>query len=370
MAEQITPPKIVEEGQILWGTNRGPAGCSHCQRAFLIEEEQANAICPLCCKGYLEPQPLRLRAIEPERLLPFRVKSQNLQSIYNGFVSGVWIKPEDFTVENLVKRTIAIYWPLWLVDSDVEGRWQMEAGFDYQVESSEEYYQDGQWRSRATVENRINWEQRLGEIETHVDNVPVSALEEHKNRLQMTGGYNLDQASRFDPELLNSALVEAPDLPPEDAWLLAKPKFDHRLAQVCEKAAGAQHSRNFAIKGEYHNLNWTQFLLPMYVTFYKNDDEEPQILIVNGETGEIKGPRLASEKRGLQIAAILGGIAAFILLLALVGFLLTAIFPPAGIIAALLAILGFGTGLGALFPAIWPAQWNRTHKEPSITKRR
>lgn len=369
MAEQITPLKIVEEGQTVWSTNRQPAGCSHCHRTFLIQEAQINILCPLCIKGHLEPQPLRLRPTEPERVLPFRVKTQNLQSIYDGFVSGIWIKPDDFSVENLLHRTKAVFWPLWLVDSDVKGRWQMEAGFDYQVESSKEYYQDGQWRSRVIVEKRINWEPRLGELETHIDNVAVPALEEHKNRQQMTGGYSLDKASPFQPELLNFALFEAPDLPPEDAWPLAKPKIDHRLAQVCAKAAGAQHTRNFAIKGDYHNLNWTQFLLPMYVTYYKNDDDEPQVLIVNGESGEIKGPRLASQKRGLQIAAILGGIAGFMLLFALLGFLLTSIFPPAGIIAALLAVLGFGTGLGGLLPAIWPAQWNRTHQTPRIVKR-
>jgi hypothetical protein len=369
MIEQITPLNIVEEGQTLWGTDRQAAGCPHCQRAFLVKKEQINTLCPLCSMGHLEPQPLRLRPTEPERLLPFRIKSQNLQSIYDGFISGVWIKPEDFSVENLLRRTRAIFWPLWLVDSDVKGRWQMEAGFYYQVESSKEYYQDGGWHSRTIVENRINWEPRLGELETDINNVAVQALEEHQNRQLMTGGYSLDKAINFQADLLNSAVIEAPDLPPEDAWPQAKPKIDRSLALVCEKAAGAQHSRNFAFKGEYHNLNWTQFLLPMYVTFYKDDDGEPQILVINGETGEIKGPRLASQKRGLRIAAILGGIAGLLLILALLGFFLTAVFPPAGIIAALLAVFGFGAGLSALFPAIWPAQWNRTHQEPTLTKR-
>ncbi len=370
MGEQISPARIVEEGQALWNADRQPVGCTNCQRAFLATDAQLNTGCPLCCKGKLEPQPLRLRETEPEQLLPFRVKTQNLRSIYDDFLSGVWFKPIDFTTEKLMARTRKVFWPLWLVDSDVEGRWQMEAGFDYKVESSKEYYQDGQWRSRSIIENRINWEPRLGELKTHVDNVAVQALEEYKNRQQMTGAYNLKGARDFHPEMLNSALIEAPDLPPEDAWLLAKPKIDQRLAKVCAKAANAQHARNFAIRGEYHNLNWTQFLLPMYVTYYNDDDDHPQVLVVNGETGAIQGPRLSSQKRGLQIAAIIGGIAGMMLLLALLGFLLTAVFPPAAIIAAILAILGFGAGLGALLPAIWPAQWNRKNQTPKILERK
>jgi len=369
MAEQVTPLKIIDEGQTLWNTNRQPAGCSHCHRTFLAPESQIGILCPLCCKGKIEPQPLRLRPSEPERLLPFKVKIQNLHSIYAAFISGVWIKLDDFSTETLLQRTRPVYWPLWLVDSDVNGHWQMEAGFDYQVESSKEYYQSGQWQSRKIVEDRINWEPRLGELDTHIDNVVVPALEEHKNRQEMTGTYNLESAKNFKPDMLNSVLVEAPDLPPENAWPLAKPKIDRALAQVCTKAASAQHNRNFAIKADYHNLNWTEFLLPMYVTFYKDDNDQPQVVIVNGETGAIHGPRLASRKRGLRIATILGGIAGVLLLVALFGFFLTTIFPPAGILSALLAILGFGTGLGALIPAIWPAQWNRKHQLPKIVER-
>jgi len=108
-------------------------------------------------------------------VLPFRIKPEHLRSLFTQFTSGVWIKPEDFTTENLLQRTQKIFWPLWLVDSDVEGQWQMEAGFDYQVESSKEYFQDGQWRSRKLVEDRIRWEPRLGGINYHVDNVPVPA---------------------------------------------------------------------------------------------------------------------------------------------------------------------------------------------------
>ena len=369
MVHQVTPLKIIEEGQDIWNSNRQPAGCSHCHRAFLALESQLKEPCPLCRIGSLEQQALRVNPAEPERMLPFRINIQHLRLIYTQFTSGVWIKPEDFTIDNLLKRTQKIYWPLWLVDSDVEGQWQMEAGFNYQVESSKEYFQDGQWQSRKIIEDRIRWEPRLGEINTHIDNVPVPALEEHQDRQQITGTYELKNAGPFQPDKLNDSLIEAPDLTPADAWPLAEPQVNKTLSQVCAKAAGAQHSRNFTIKANYQSLNWTQFLLPMYASYYKDDEGQPQILIINGETGAIQGPRLASQKRGWQIAAIFGGIAGVLLSLALIGFLLTTIFPPASLIAAFLGILGFGTGIGALIPAIWPSQWNRKNKSLEIMKK-
>ncbi len=93
-----------------------------------------------------------MRAAEPERVLPFRINQAKLSSIYANVVSRVWIKPEDLTSESLLRNTRPVFWPLWLVDSDVQGHWQMEAGFDYQVESAKEYYNGGQWQSSKEIE--------------------------------------------------------------------------------------------------------------------------------------------------------------------------------------------------------------------------
>jgi hypothetical protein len=362
---------IVQEHQTLWNTGRQPAGCPHCERVYLAFSDQIDTSCPLCRKGKLAAQPVRIRPGEPEKWLPFQVHKDRLISIYQDFVSGVWIKPEDFTPEGLMSRTVPVFWPLWLVDTDIHGHWQMEAGFDYQVESTKEAYQNGRWISRKQIEDRIRWEPRLGKIATQVDNVPTPALEDHYNRMRMAGEYPLDRMQDVvSLENLGNALVECPDLPPEEAWPLAKPHVDEAAAEICRKAAGAGHQRNFAIQADYPNKNWTQFLLPIYATHYLDDDGQPQVLIVNGVTGRVEGPRLASQKRGLQIAGIIAGVAGLLFALALIGLLLTTVFPPAGIIAALVGVLGFGVGIAAIIPAVWPGQWNRKQQDsPRIAKR-
>jgi len=310
-----------------------------------------------------------MRSAMPELILPFQIRETQLRSIYDAFVTGVWIKPEDFTTEALLTRTRAIYWPLWLVDCDVTGHWQMEAGFDYQVESTKEAYINGQWTSRKQIEDRIRWEPRLGELTTHVNNIPVPALEEHQNREQMTGGYPYDQAEPFSLQQLDQTLLEVPDLPPTEAWPMAIPRINKEVGEICAQAAGAGHHRNFAVKADYHKLHWTQFLLPIYATHYLDDEGQAQVLIVNGVTGRIQGPRLASPKRGLRIAGILGAVAGGLFLLALIGFLLIALFPPAGLIAAFLVVLGVGMGIAAIALAVWPGNWNRKQAGPRIVSR-
>lgn len=369
MADQIPPAEIIPEDQPLWHTDRQPSGCSHCHRTYLVAPDQRGTACPLCRRGELEAQPVFMRRADPERVLPFRIAKADLLPIYHRFVSGVWIKPEGFNPETLLKNTRPVFWPLWLVDSDVSGHWQMEAGFDYQVESTKEVYASGGWQSRKQIENRVRWEPRVGQTSTRVDNVPTPALEEHTNRLQMTGSYQLARGVDFDPALLGSAYLELPDVPPEDAWMLAKPDFDKALAKICQQAAGAQHFRNFTIQAQFANQNWTAFLLPMYITHYTDDDGQPQAVVINGESGAINGPRLASRKRGGQIAGVVGAIAGMLFLLALIALLLTVVFPPGVLIGGLLGILGLGAGIFAIITAVWPGQWNRNQTGPRLAEK-
>lgn len=370
MVNKMPSEEIIAADQTLWQTDRQPTGCSRCQRIYLVAPDYIGTTCPLCRRGELEAQPAYIRRSEPEQILPFRIPRQDLLAAYQRFVSGVWIKPEEFNPETLLKNTRPVFWPLWMVDSDTSGHWQMEAGFDYQVESAKEVYKGGSWQSQTQIENRVRWELRTGTINTHVDNVTTPALEEHENRRQMTGTYQLEQGTNFDPALLGGAFLELPDVPPEAAWPLAQPGFDKALAIICQRAAGAQHFREFSVKAQFGNQNWTEFFLPMYTTHYSDDEGQPQVLVVNGQTGAIRGPRLASPQRGAHIAKIIGAVAGGLFLLALLGLLLTVVFPPAALIAGLVGLLGLLGGIFAIITAVWPRQWNRTQDGLRLAEKR
>lgn len=366
MVDHPPTEEIIEENQALWQTDRQPAGCNRCHRVYLVAPDFRGALCPLCRQGSLEAQPAHMRTAQPERMLTFRVKRNDLLPAYKKFVSGVWIKPEDFNPESLLKNTRPVFWPQWLVDSDVNGHWEMEAGFDYQVESAKEVYNNGRWESRKQIENRVRWEPRVGMINTRVDNVITPALEEHQNRQQMTGNYQLARGIDFDPAMLGGAFLELPDVPPEDAWPLARPHVDKALAAISTKATEAQHHRNFSVAANFANQDWTEFFLPMYTTYYTDDDGQPQIIVVNGETGAIRGPRLASRKRGARIAKIIAAVAGAVFLLALISLLLTMVLPPLGLVAGLLGLLGFVVSFFAIVSAVWPGQWNRKQIGPRV----
>ena len=347
-------------------TDRHPAECSYCQRTFLFAQGDVDRICPLCRLGSLEPQPNYAFNIQPIQILPFKIAPEKLSLIYSNFISPVKYKPVSMNTEALLNNTRAIFWPYWVVDGDVNGSWLTEAGFDYQVESAKESLSARGWQSKKEIQTRIRWEDRLGQMATHMDNIITPALEEQTNRIQMTGDYHLDRAKDFESMFVGVAHMQLPDISPDDAWSSAIPTFEHKVANTCREAAGAQHLRNFLAEVRFTNQKWTQLFLPMYTTYYTDDDEKFHILVVNGETGVIQGPRIASPAQSGYIAGVIGAISGGLFFSTLISLILSLKFPDISFITGILAILSFIGLITALAVSNWSKQWNKMQTGPRI----
>lgn len=352
--------QILEETAATWGAALHPMGCPACKRAYLGEEAWTGQTCPLCARARLQPQPVLLRPEAPELLTPFHYKLSDVRPSLERFVNEVWLRNDDFNTDKLLQRTVPIYWPAWLVDSEVIGDWQAEAGFDYQVKSSQETYAKGGWSTRELVEQRIRWEPRLGQIRRFYNNVVSPALSEQKRLLKSTGSYRFDQAAAYQPEQTKGTLLWVPDLPPESAWPLAQTQLEEATANECQQACGAQHIRNFRLRAEYESLRWTQQLLPLFTTWYTDDEGNHHILYINGQNGMTGGVRLASQKKGWKLAGTILLAAALVLVTAIIFAILGLLFPPSMALGGFLGMIAMIIACIAIIPAVWPWQWNRS----------
>jgi len=364
-APDLPATELTEAVESLWGAPLQPAGCPVCKAVYLVPVQWLGRACPHCLRGRLEAQPAWLRREPPELLAPFRVQRGQLEGILAEFTRGVWLHPDDFTPRSLLQRAMPVFWPMWLVDAGLVGDWEAETGYEYQVKSSQESFVDGAWHTREQVEARLRWEPRAGTLERRYENVSVPAVGDHPALTLQTGAYRPDQAVRYDPTQVGPAALRVPDIQPESAWPQAQTALKQAAAEDCRKAAGAQQVRNFAIRAGYENLHWTQMLLPMYVTFYTDDAGQPQVILVNGQTGRAGGPRLASQRKGWRVAGILAGVALLLLVSGLLMATLGALIPPVAALGALLAGLAFLVGAAALVPAIWPWAYNRGRGNPA-----
>jgi hypothetical protein len=360
----ITP--VAENVQSIWGLPLQPAGCAHCGGTFLIESRQMGMRCPNCAQGELAPQPALLRPEPPEKIVPFMKTTTDLEQILSTFVKGVWLRPPDFNADALLQRAVPMYWPMWLVDSNTSGNWQADMGFDYQVKSSQSSYAGNRWQTREVLEDRIRWEPRMGQIKRHYDNSTAPALSEHIVLQQRMGSYTTQQARNYDTSLLQHSALRVPDLQPEQSWPLVRPQIEQRAAEDCRKASGGQHIRDFSGNLQHQDLNWTQLLLPMYFTYYQDEHNNVHPIYINGQSGTAGGLRLASQREGWKWAGITAAVAAGILLIALLCFVLSRALSQAAVAGTLLAILALFVGAGAIVPAVWPWQWNRKQQDQKV----
>lgn len=365
-----TPPlpsvEIIPEASQLWGASHQPTGCPQCGTGFLLAGDPARQRCPACWNANLAPQPARLRPEPPELVIPFSKTAREFLPQAQKFLQPVWLRPDDLQAERLVQRAVPVYLPHWLVDGTVQGSWQAQVGYDYQVQSSQERYSGSQWQVQKTVETRIRWEPRLGQIERRYANLPTLASSAARALLERLGAPNPQQGQPYQPGLLQNALVRIPDLPPESAWPAARQRFDQSAAESCQVAAAGQHIDQFRLVAEYQAQQWTQLLQPYYASAYQDDEGRLQTILIDPFSGELSGPRLASTRKAWMVSGI-AALVAIILLVLGAGLLAgTAIAPPLSVLGVLASVSGVAAAIFALAPILWAWSWNR-RQNPFLT---
>jgi hypothetical protein len=357
--DQPTPPDTLAPTlnlSDLWGFNLEIAACEQCNWSYLLVQGSLPHHCPRCFQASLKPLENQAERLPwthpPERFLPFTVSREQLRHSIEDFAGGFWFAPDDLQASNLQARLQRIYLPLWLVDSEVQAIWQAEVGFDYQVASHQDYYDENRngWLSREITETRIRWDPRLGRLTRTYHNIAAPALEEHAALRQQLGTYEFDTAQPYRSSDMADLLIRLPNRDPADAWPEAIPVLRAVAAEECRRACRADHIRQFRWTAEYPGRNWSLLLVPMYTTYYLDDDKNPQPVIIHGQSGQLHGPRRASMRRAQRTAVILVVVAVAIAILSLVAAAVALVLPPFLLIAGIGLLIAFLAGLAALIP--------------------
>lgn len=354
------PPVDFPDLSTLWGSPIQAAHCPQCGVAHLIPATMQTALCPACFEARLETQPTINRPEPPEMLIDFKISPTQVKAGFQTWLKGVWLRPKELQPEVLSQRLTRTFIPMWLVDGTVTGTWQAEMGYDYQVESSQEIYRSGTWTTRKLTETRIRWEPRTGTAKRTYQNLSVPALEEHTRLIKGLGKFTLESASKYSPEPLNTASVRIPSLLPDEAWPLAKSNFDRLVAQDCQMAANAQHVDDVNIQADYQDLNWTQLLMPVYTTAYRDENGKVYPILIHGQTGNIFGIKRASQVQARIWSLSLVVVALICFILGLSFAAATTLLPLFGVFSLLLFGAAFLVGITAPLPAFWAWNFNRS----------
>ena len=344
---------VVTNTAALWGIGLRVGGCPNCGAAHLLPVEQSAPTCPNCFAAQLVAQPARLHPIPPELYLPFTVNKFQLFTALNDWMRGVWPPPDELDVHALQTRAVKTYLPLWLVDGAVVGSWQARVGYDDQSANAQKDHEARQAAAR--------WESRSGALNQVYHNVTAPALEDHDQLMSRLGGYPIQEAIPYNITTLYDAVVRAPSLLPDEAWPRAQTKFDKLAAADCRAAADAQYIDEFKLQAEYRDRNWTQLLLPVYTTAYRDDAGNVIPVMINGQTGQVAGKRRASRKKGWLWSGLIAVVAVLCFIAAAALSLLWALSPLIVLLSAFLFLVSLVIAFVAPLPALYV--WRTNHSE-------
>lgn len=374
MDQQTTTDAPVQpqiDWNALWGVPLEQANCTLCDASYLLPESMARfgkERCPNCSRAFLEASEHIVAnpdfARQPELLLPFSIKPEQAVDRMLTFTQQIKSPSPDLKRANLSERLRRVYVPVWLVDSTVQGQWGAEAGFNYQVVSHQEKHQGGKWVSYEVKKNRIEWEPRVGTIKRRYDNVLAAALEGYFKLEQNLNHFDENTAGPFQTDQLSNAYILLPDRSTDDAWQNAHLNLKDRAKTDIMKAMSADQGRDFKWTPQYTDFNWTLLLVPVYTSYYFDDDKMPQVLFVNGQRGTVNGALRGSVKRGQRF--IWPGLAVastfFIasLLIALVGVLVNIL--EVLLISVAGVMLAVAVAVIAFLPVAIVTTFNRNHE--------
>lgn len=332
--------------------------CPACQCVFLVSPEHSSQICPICCQADLVPEPDQEARRAPELVLPIQIDSQTFRNYMERFLDEVPYKTNDLTVDNLVERVQVVWWPQWLVDADLEGEWEATVGYNYQVKTAKERYGNDGWKSQNVLRTEIRYEPRMGTMNRHHDNVIVPALHTNEERMRQLGEYDHKQVVIFRDGILDRASIQLPAIEPEELREVAEDKFRRIAEKEILEATGAQHRQEINYRGDYKNMNWSKFLLPIYSSYYVDDHQRRHPVVMNAQSGKLYGRRMASLKKARKKTLGLAVLPVLVFLVSIVASLLSPISGVACIVGA-----AFLLGTLASIPLIRASVWNRRQEK-------
>jgi len=329
--------------------------CGYCDWNYLLPPGEEMPVCPHCYRQKLtslNEEDLE-KSSAPELVVPFSVSTDTVEARLSEFSKRFHFSPKDLQAKSLVARMRRVYIPAWLVDSEVAAVWQAEAGFNYQVVSHQESFAGNSWQTKEVEETKVRWEARAGQLQRRYNNVRAPALEEIGDVRAKLGFFESDGAQVYRQEMLENALVRLPNRDRLDAWPDTQPTFMELAAGECREAAGADHIRQYKWQAQFANQHWSLLLLPVYSSWYYDDEQQPQPVLLNGRTGQISGAMRASMKQAKRATTIIAIAAGLLFLLTLV----LLFFEPS--LALLTAVLAFAAGFGAIWPIAYVSRFNR-----------
>lgn len=270
--------------------------CEGCGAMVEVDATSTATTCPYCGSHYVLSKK-QIESIIPDGVIPFKIDKYDVESIFRQWIKKRWLAPNVLKTLYQKDKVQGIYMPYWTFDADTSTSYTAMGGIDYQVE-----YEDSKGEKRTRIET--NWYPTSGHINHFFDDVLVRAsnkLSEHL--LGWIEPYNTKDVASYSPDYMSGYCSEIYTIDLKDAHNDAMNKMKNDIYFMAERDVLRRYDRvrSISLRTYYSDETYKHIFIPVYSTAYTYKDKHYNVLI-NGETGKIKGEY---PKSPVKIAAII-----------------------------------------------------------------
>lgn len=281
--------------------------CKGCGAKVEVSPDCTATECPYCGSKYVLAEKQEA-AIVPDGIVPFKVDKHKVQETFNKWINRRWLAPGKLKHLYESGKIQGVYIPYWTFDADVVCDYSAEGGKHRKVEVKKD---DGTTETRTETD----WYNTHGRVKEFFDDVQVRGSKNLKDSL-LKGIEPYDtkkQLVSYSPEYLSGYGAECYTVSLEDAHREANSIMETELRELARKDVRKHYDevRNVRIAPDYRDETYKHILIPVYSTAFTYANKNYTVL-VNGQTGKIKG---SYPKSPIKISIIVAIIAAIVALL-------------------------------------------------------
>ena len=274
--------------------------CPSCGARVMTDATTAATTChychnPVVLSGKLSGE------YEPDMVIPFVLTQEQAAEQFRKHCQGRTFLPKDFYSEDQIQNLYGVYYPYWVVDAEVSGRYTA-------VGEVERITRNGDDRHIhiTSFDVERSGDVSLREMTGAAISNAESGLLDYILPFELAKGqdFSMTFLSGFRAEMRNR---EKKDLQPE----MEQTKLE-LTRQLLRREVGSYSSlHSEQVKMDTLSEKWRYALLPVWVVTYKYG-EKIFMYGVNGQTGKAFG-ELPVDKTKLTLASIAAGIAAAVI---------------------------------------------------------
>lgn len=288
--------------------------CKGCGARVEVSPDCTATECPYCGAKYVLAAKQEA-AIIPDGVVPFKIDKNKVQETFNKWINRRWLAPGKLKHLYESGKIQGIYIPYWTFDADVVCDYSAEGGKHRKVQVKKD---DGTTETRTETD----WYNTHGRVKEFFDDVQVRGSKNLKDSL-LKGIEPYDtkkQLVSYSPEYLSGYGAECYTVPLEDAHREANNIMENKLRELAREDVRRRYDevRNVRIAPDYRDETYKHIMIPVYSTAFTYGNKNYTVL-VNGQTGKIKGSYPKSPVKIGIIVVIVTAIAALLIALSMKG---------------------------------------------------